>query len=149
MGYFLGKEVEKFWSDISGGGSQDPSTQLSYVIHNPTFRYFQMILAHSFLRRQDAETLLSEEEIFLLFCASQSHPVACGNFLLDNLSGISRSTEGVIHVGEIITQIVVALGLSRNLSSSNTESPYQGSHTEQTNNPQLTDVSSGQPRYYL
>ena len=115
MGYFLGKEVEKFWSDISGGGSQDPSMQLSHVIHNPAFRYFQMILAHSFLGRPDAETLLSEEEIFLLFCASQSRPVACGNFLLYSLSGISRSTEGVIHVGGIITQIAVALGLSRKL----------------------------------
>ena len=81
IGYFLVKEVEKFYSDISDGGSQDPSTQLSQAIHNPAFRYFQMILAHSFLGRPDAETLLSEEEIFLLFCASQSRPVTCGNFL--------------------------------------------------------------------
>ncbi|KAI5443202.1 hypothetical protein KIW84_012023 [Lathyrus oleraceus] len=115
MGYFLGKEVEKFWSDISGGGSQDPSTQLSHVIHNPAFRYFQMILAHSFLGRPDVETLLSEKEIFLLFCASQSRPVGCGNFLLCSLNGVSRSTEGVIHVGGIITQIAVTLGLSRKL----------------------------------
>ncbi|KAI5436664.1 hypothetical protein KIW84_022975 [Lathyrus oleraceus] len=93
MGYFLGKEVEKFWSDISGGGSQDPSMQLSRAIHNPAFRYFQMILAHSFLGRPDVETLLSEEEIFQLFCASQSRPVACGNFLLCGLNGVSRSSE--------------------------------------------------------
>ncbi|KAI5417479.1 hypothetical protein KIW84_042185 [Lathyrus oleraceus] len=115
MGYFLGKEVEKFWSDISGGGSQDPSTQLSQAIHNPVLWYFQMILAHSFLGRPDTETLLSEEEIFLLFCASQSRHVACGNFLLCGLSNVTRSSEGVIHVGGIITQIVIALGLSRKL----------------------------------
>jgi hypothetical protein len=70
MGDFLSREVEKFWSNISGGGSQDPSTQLSQVIHNPAMRYFQMILAHSFLGRPDAKTMLSEEQIFLLFCAS-------------------------------------------------------------------------------
>jgi hypothetical protein len=115
MGYFLGKEVEKFWSDISCGGSQDPSTQLSQAIHNPAFRYFQMILAHSFLGKPDAETLLSEKKIFLLFCASQSRPVACGNFLLCGLNGVSRSSDGVIHVGGIITQIAIALGLSRKL----------------------------------
>lgn len=115
MGYFLSREVEKFWSDISGGGSQDPSTKLSQVIHNPAMRYFQMILAHSFLGRPDAETLLSEGEIFLLLCTSQSRHVACGNFLLYGLSSVARSSEGIIHVGGIVTQISTALGLSRKL----------------------------------
>ena len=36
--------------------------------------------------------------------------------MLYSLSGVSRSTEGVINVGRIITQIAVALGLSRKLS---------------------------------
>lgn len=115
MGYFMGKEVEKFWSNISGGGSRDPSTQLSQAIHNPAMRYFQMILAHSFLGRLDAETLLSEEEIFLLFCVSQSRPVACGKFLPCGLNSVARSFEGVIHVEGIVTQIAIALGLSRKL----------------------------------
>lgn len=74
-----------------------------------------MILAHSFLGRPDAETLLSEEEIFLLLCATQSRPVACGNFLLYGLSSVARSSKGVIHVGGIITQIAIALGLSHKL----------------------------------
>lgn len=115
MGYFMSREVEKFWTKISGGGSQDPSTQFSQVIHNPALRYFQMILAHSFLGFPETETLLSEEEIFLLFCATQSRPVACGNFLLKGLASVARSSVGIIHVGGIVTQIATALGLSRKL----------------------------------
>lgn len=37
LGYFMQDEIDKFWSDIIGGGSHDPSTQLSNIIHNPAF----------------------------------------------------------------------------------------------------------------
>ncbi|KAI5425497.1 hypothetical protein KIW84_031340 [Lathyrus oleraceus] len=149
MGYFLGKEVEKFLSDISEGGSQDPSTQLSQAIHNPSFRYFQMILAHSFLGRSDAETLLSEEEIFLLFYASQSLPVACGNFLLCGLSGVSRSSEGVIHVGGIITHIAIALGLSRKILHLRTHYGYTTMDIDFCLTRGLMRRSSFNPRHEL
>ena len=39
MGYFMSRDIEKFWSDITGGGGSYPSTQLSHIIHNPTLRY--------------------------------------------------------------------------------------------------------------
>lgn len=37
LGYFMQDEIDKFWSGITGGESPDPSTQLSNIIHNPTF----------------------------------------------------------------------------------------------------------------
>lgn len=39
LGYFIQDEIDKFWNDITGGGNPDPSTQLSNIIHNPTFLY--------------------------------------------------------------------------------------------------------------
>ena len=74
-----------------------------------------MILAHTFLGKADFDIHVSEEEIFFLFCANQSRPVACGSFLLDNLGCTARSFEGIIHVGGTVTQIATALGLTSKL----------------------------------
>ena len=116
VGYFMTRDIEKFWRDITAGGSLDPSTQLSPVIHNPAFRYFQMVIAHTFLGKADTDTHVSEEEIFFLYCATQSRPVACGNFLLWNLMMTSKSAEGILHVGGTVTQIASALGHTSKLS---------------------------------
>ncbi|KAI5399613.1 hypothetical protein KIW84_064803 [Lathyrus oleraceus] len=103
-------------------------------------RYFQMILAHSFPGRPDAETLLSEEEIFLLFCASQSHPVACGNFLLYGLSSVAGSSEGIIHVGGIVTQIATALGHGETVEEP--RSPFVADYTPTSLSPRITVLSN-------
>lgn len=115
LGYFMQDEIDKFWSDITGGGSPGPSTQLSNIIHNPTFRYFQMILAHTFLGKSDIDTHVSVEEILFLFCITQSCPVASRNFLIDNLNLTTNSSEGLIHVGGIVSHIASSLGLDRKL----------------------------------
>lgn len=39
----------------------------------------------------------------MLFCTTQSCPVASGNFLIDNLNFTARSSEGPIHVGGTVT----------------------------------------------
>ena len=41
--------------------------------------------------------------------------MACGNFLLWNLSLTAKSSEGIIHVGGTVTQIASALGLTSKL----------------------------------
>ena len=74
-----------------------------------------MILAHTFLGKADVDVHVSEEEIFFLLCVKQSHPVACGNFLLWNLGLSAKSTKGIIHVGGMVTQITYALGLTSKL----------------------------------
>lgn len=115
LNYFRHDEIDKFWSDIIEGGSPDPSTHLSNKIHNPTFRYFQMILAHTFLGKSDIDTHVSAEEVLFLFCITQSCPVASGNFLIDNLNLTANSSEGLIHVGGTVSHIASALGLDRRL----------------------------------
>lgn len=99
-GDFMQEEIDTFWSDIIGRGILDPSIQLSNCIHNPTFRYFQMILAQTFFGRSETDELVSTEEIFFLFCITQSRPIESGTFLIENLELTSKSTEGPIHVEE-------------------------------------------------
>jgi hypothetical protein len=98
MSYFLSQDVEKFWSDITCGGSPDPSTQISNKIHNPAFRYFQMIIAHTFLGKSDPDTHVSAEEIFFMYCTTQSCPVDCGAFLIESLYLNARSAASPIYV---------------------------------------------------
>lgn len=74
-----------------------------------------MILAHTFLGKSDIDTHISVEEILFLFCTTQSHPVASGNFLIDNLNLTANSSEGLIHVGGTVSHITSALGLDRKL----------------------------------
>lgn len=116
VGDFMQNELDKFWSDITGGGGPDPSIQLLNRIHNPALRYFQMILAQTFFGKSETDEHVSAEEIFMLFCTTQSRPVASRNFLIDNLNLTVRSSEGPIHVGEIVTHITYTLSLISKLS---------------------------------
>lgn len=109
-------ELDKFWSDITGGGGTDPSTQLPNKIHNPTFRYLQMILAQTFFGKGKTNDHVNAEEILMLFCTAQSHLIAIGNFLRDNLNLTARSSEGPIHVRGIMTHIAHALGPTTKIS---------------------------------
>lgn len=65
---FMQDELDKFWSDMTGGGGPDPSIQPSNRTHNPTFRYFQMILAQTFFGKSETDGHVSDEDIFMLFC---------------------------------------------------------------------------------
>ncbi|KAI5396302.1 hypothetical protein KIW84_062494 [Lathyrus oleraceus] len=116
MSYFLSRDVEKFWSDIMCGGSPDPSTQISSKIHNPSFKYFQMIIAHTFLGKSDPDTHVSAEEIFFMYCTTQSRPVDYGAFLIESLYLNARSVASPIHVGSTVTHIDSTLELNRRLS---------------------------------
>jgi hypothetical protein len=116
MSYFLSRDVEMFWSDITCGGSPDPSTQISNKIRNPAFRYFQMIIAHTFLGKSDIDTHAQAEEIFFMYCTTQSRPVDCGAFLIESLYLNARSAVSPIHIGSTVTHIASALGLDRRLS---------------------------------
>lgn len=98
------------------GGNPDPSIQFSTYIHNPTLRYFQMILAHTFFGRSGGSEPISVEELIFLYRIAESEPVESGIFLIANLEDVSRSIKGPIHVGGTITQIAYALKLQNQLS---------------------------------
>lgn len=74
-----------------------------------------MILVHNFIGKSDIDTDVSAEEILFLFCITQSYPVASGDFLIDNLNLTAKSSEGLIHMGGIVTHIAFSLGLDRKL----------------------------------
>lgn len=80
------------------------------------FRYFQMMLAQTFFGRSENREPVSAEEIFFLFCITQSRPVESATFLIENLEHIALSTVGPIHVGGTITHIAYALSLLNQLS---------------------------------
>jgi hypothetical protein len=74
-----------------------------------------MIIAHTFLGKSDTDTHVSAEEIFFMYCTTQSRPVACGDFLIESLYLNARSAASPIHVGSMVTHIASALGLDRRL----------------------------------
>ncbi|XP_058723398.1 uncharacterized protein LOC131595132 [Vicia villosa] len=115
LNYFLSRDIDKFWQDITDGASLDPSTQLSRKIHNPAFRYFEMILCHTFFGRSYVDHLVTAEEVLFLYYASQSRPIASGGFLIESLDQTAQSTAGFIHSEGNVTQIASALGLDRML----------------------------------
>ncbi|XP_058762818.1 uncharacterized protein LOC131636188 [Vicia villosa] len=111
LNYFLSRDIDKLWQDITDGASLDPSTQLSRKIHNPAFRYFEIILCHTFFGRSYGDHLVTAEEVLFIYCASQSRPITSGGFLIESLDHTARSTVGFIHSGGNVTQIASALGL--------------------------------------
>ena len=124
LGYFMSSDIDRFWRAITDGGSLDPSEQLSKRIHNPTFRYFEMILCHTFFGRSYCNHLVTAEEILFLYCASQSRPIASGAFLIESLNMAASSSEGYLHAGGNVTLIASALGLDSQLLRL---TPYCGS----------------------
>lgn len=52
----------------------------------------------------------------LVLSLTKSEPVESGTFLIDNLEGVSKSTEDPIHVGGTVLQIAYALKLKNQLS---------------------------------
>lgn len=120
----MNRDIDKFWRDITDGGSLDPSTQLSRKIHNHAFRYFEMILCHTFFRRSYCDHLVTTEDITFLYCTSHSCPIASRNFLIESLDQTARSTKGFLHAGGNVIQITSALGLDSRLFQL---TPYCGS----------------------
>lgn len=60
------EELATFWKAITSGGNTDPRAQFPTCIHNPTFQYFQMILAQSFFGRSETCEPVSAEKLFFL-----------------------------------------------------------------------------------
>lgn len=75
-----------------------------------------MILSQTFFGRREGSELINVEELLFLCCIAKSEPVKSGTFLITNLEGVARSTEGLIHVGRTVIQIVYALKLQNQLS---------------------------------
>lgn len=75
-----------------------------------------MILAQTFFGRSEGREPISADKLLFLCCVSESEPVESGTFLIVNLDGVARSTEGPIHAGGTVTQRAYALKIQNQLS---------------------------------
>lgn len=110
-------ELDGFWGSLTEDYPPDYERMNYTIIHNPTIRYFQMVLAQTFFGRCENMELVSKEDLFIIFSVFQSRPINSAAFLLSSLDKIANSTRGYILVGGKITHIALALGLNNQIEN--------------------------------
>lgn len=71
----------------------------STQIQNSAIRFFHMILAYTLFGKSESSTIVSRDELFIMFCVFQSRPFNVAAFMLANLDRISRATHCPILIG--------------------------------------------------
>lgn len=108
---FTDLDLDYFWGKITGNYHHEPHTMFSGNIHNPVIRYFHKILAHTLFGKEENIIVVSKDELFILYCASQGRLVNAATFMLATLAKIARETHGPIIIGGLITMIGDVIGL--------------------------------------
>ncbi|KAK2423477.1 hypothetical protein QL285_033928 [Trifolium repens] len=108
---YMETKLEYYWVSIFGNPNATPEARFSTEIHNPTIRYFHMIIAHTFFGKQPNNTTVTKEELFLMFCISQSSPVNAAAFLLSNFTKIIENPTRRISIASFVTFLAKALDL--------------------------------------
>jgi hypothetical protein len=85
---FIESELEYYWWSISGNPNSASDARNNTEIHNPAIRYFHMIIAHTFLGKPVSNNDVSREELFMMFCVSQTQPINAATILLTNFAEI-------------------------------------------------------------
>ena len=116
-------ELNYFWGSITGNNHPEPDDMHSDSIHNPAIRYFHKILAHTLFGKEQNISLVSRDELFILFCASQNRPVNAATFMLANFVRIIETAHTPILIGGLVTMIANAIGMRQPLLGLN---PYGG-----------------------
>lgn len=78
-----------------------------------------MVLEKTFFGKSENTVIVSKEELFIMFSVFQSRPIHYASFLLASLNTIANSARGCIHVGGIVTSIVLAIGLHNQVTHLN------------------------------
>jgi hypothetical protein len=113
------RELEHFWGSLTGNDEPEEHEFLSGNIHNPTFRYFHKILAHTLFGKKSNITTVSRDEIFIIFCASQNRPVNGATYILASFDRLIQVDRAPIQIGGLITMIANAIGLRQPMLDSN------------------------------
>ncbi|KAI5418018.1 hypothetical protein KIW84_042598 [Lathyrus oleraceus] len=94
-------------------GNDEPEEHefLSGNIHNPTFRYFHKILAHTLFGKRSNITTVSRDELFIIFCASHNRPVNGATYMLASFDLLIQDDHAPIQIGGLIIMIANAIGL--------------------------------------
>lgn len=80
-------------------------------IHIPVIRYFHKILDHTLFGKEQNITSVSKDELFIMYCASQSRAVNAATFMIANFDRMAQATHGPILIGGLMTMIANAIGL--------------------------------------
>ena len=102
-----------FWGSIAGNNHPESSDLYSECIHNPTIKYFHKIIAHTLFGKQQNVTSVNRDELFIMYCASQSRPVNGAAYMLANMERIIQTPNAPILLGSLVTMISNAIGLRR------------------------------------
>lgn len=117
------RELDYFWGSLTGNDDPEEHEFRAESIHNPAFRYFHKILAHTLFGKKQNFTQVSRDELFIIFCASQNRPVNGAAYMLANFTLIAQDTRAPILIGGLVTMIANAIGLHQPLLCLN---PYGG-----------------------
>lgn len=112
----MDNELGYFRGSISGNSHPEPNSMDSNSIHNPTIKYFHMILAYTLFGKQKSITSVSRDELFIIFCVFQYRPINATTFMLYNLDRIGHATHEPILIWGLVTMIVADIGLKTPLS---------------------------------
>lgn len=104
-------DLDNFWGSISRKANPEPDSIHTNLIHNPTIRHFQMVLAHTLFGKCENITIVSKEELIILFCVFQSRHINTVTFMLASLDIISQAVVKPILIRGLVTMIVVTIGL--------------------------------------
>ncbi|XP_050901105.1 uncharacterized protein LOC127107822 [Lathyrus oleraceus] len=104
-------KLDLFWCSITGNNHLEPDLMQSENIHNPAIRYFHKILAHTLFGKEKNITVVSKDELFIMYCVSQTRPVNAATFMIANLCRITQEDYRPISVGGLVTMITHAMGL--------------------------------------
>lgn len=65
---FMACELDYIWSRISGETLTESDSRNSTQIHNPTIRYFYMILAYTLSGKSESSTIVYKDKLFIMLC---------------------------------------------------------------------------------
>lgn len=92
-------ELTYFWGSITGNNYPKPDNMYSKSIQNPAIHYFHKILAHTLFGKEANITSVWKDELFIMYCASQSIPTNAATFMLARMDWIAKATYEPIIIG--------------------------------------------------
>ena len=113
---YLDSQIDYFCGEISTLRHDSSIPRHSSEIHNPTIRYFHMIMSFTLFGKPQNDKLVSKEELFIIFCVFRSRPVVGTSFKLARLPSITQAPHGPICVGGLVTMIADAIFQRERLS---------------------------------
>jgi hypothetical protein len=102
-------DLDDFWGSITGESNPNSNEMHLQKIHNPAIRYFHKILAHTLFGKEENNTLLSRDELFILLCVDQGRHVNIVTFRMERFVHLAKNNRTPIIIGGLVTMIADAI----------------------------------------